>query len=106
VVIVKYSLVTNPRWRKPETEMVQKRQFISTGVCGSYGITSITTPIIQSEIHKQCAHVRAFIHMHKMLCTFPDSSEATPSPSGGTKASNIEPKSQYTDIIIDIVHAV
>jgi len=30
VVVVKYSLVTNPRWRKPETEMVQKRQFIST----------------------------------------------------------------------------
>jgi len=28
VVVVKYSLLTNPRWRK--TEMVQKRQFIST----------------------------------------------------------------------------
>jgi len=27
-----------------------------------------------------------------IIITFPDRSEATPSPSGGTKASNIEPK--------------
>jgi len=26
VVTVKYSLVTNPRWWKPETEMIQKQQ--------------------------------------------------------------------------------
>jgi len=30
VVVIKYSLL-NPRWRKPEVEMIQNRQFISTG---------------------------------------------------------------------------
>ena len=29
VVVIKYSLL-NPRWRKPEVEVVQNRQFIST----------------------------------------------------------------------------
>jgi len=29
VVVIKYSLL-NPRWRKPEVEMVQNRQFIAT----------------------------------------------------------------------------
>jgi len=31
VVVIKYSLL-NPRWRKPEVEVVQNRQFIPTNL--------------------------------------------------------------------------